>query len=54
MLDDPEDVIGACLQKLGFPFDSTEERQLQAARAEAMPRNSCCALISMPRCAINW
>jgi spermidine/putrescine transport system substrate-binding protein len=36
MLDDPEDVIGACLQKLGFPFDSTDERQLTAARAEAI------------------
>jgi spermidine/putrescine transport system substrate-binding protein len=36
MLDDPEDVIGACLQKLGFPFDSVDERQLQAARAEAV------------------
>jgi spermidine/putrescine transport system substrate-binding protein len=36
MLDDPEDVIGACLQKLGFPFDSVDDRQLQAARAEAI------------------
>jgi spermidine/putrescine transport system substrate-binding protein len=36
MLDDPEDVIGACLQKLGFPFASTEESQLQAAKAEAV------------------
>jgi spermidine/putrescine transport system substrate-binding protein len=36
MLDDPEDVIGACLQKLRFPFDSTDERQLQAARTEAI------------------
>ena len=36
MLDDPEDVIGACLQKLGFPFDSVDEEQLQAARAEAI------------------
>jgi spermidine/putrescine transport system substrate-binding protein len=36
MLDDPEDVIGACLQKLGFPFGSIDEWQLQAARAEAV------------------
>ena len=36
MLDDPEDVIGACLQKLGFPFGSIDQRQLQAAKAEAV------------------
>jgi spermidine/putrescine transport system substrate-binding protein len=36
MLDDPEDVIGACLLKLGFPFDSTDAGQLQAARAQAI------------------
>jgi spermidine/putrescine transport system substrate-binding protein len=36
MLDDPEDVIGACLQKLGLPFGSIDERQLQAAKAEAV------------------
>ena len=36
MLDDPEDVIGACLQKLGYPFGSIDERQLQAAKAEAI------------------
>jgi spermidine/putrescine transport system substrate-binding protein len=36
MLDDPEDVIGACLQKLGFPFGSIDDRQLQAAKAEAV------------------
>ena len=36
MLDDPEDVIGACLQKLGYPFGSTDQRQLQAAKAEAV------------------
>jgi len=36
MLDDPEDVIGACLQKLGDPFGSTDIRQLQAARREAI------------------
>jgi spermidine/putrescine transport system substrate-binding protein len=36
MLDDPEDVIGACLQVLGFPFDSVDERQLRAAKAQAV------------------
>lgn len=36
MLDDPEDVLGACLLKLGFPFSSTDETQLLAARAEAI------------------
>jgi spermidine/putrescine transport system substrate-binding protein len=36
MLDDAEDVIGACLQKLGDPFSSTVEGQLQAARREAV------------------
>jgi spermidine/putrescine transport system substrate-binding protein len=36
MLDDPEDVIGACLQKLGFPFDSADEKQLLAAKAQAV------------------
>jgi spermidine/putrescine transport system substrate-binding protein len=36
MLDDPEDVIGACLQKLRFPFDSIDPAQLQAARGEAI------------------
>jgi spermidine/putrescine transport system substrate-binding protein len=36
MLDDPEDVIGACLQKLGYPFGSIDDRQLAAAKAEAV------------------
>jgi spermidine/putrescine transport system substrate-binding protein len=36
MLDDPEDVIGACLQKLGDSFSSTDDRQLQDARREAI------------------
>lgn len=36
MLDDPEDVIGACLQKIGYPFSSTDERQLLAAKTEAV------------------
>jgi spermidine/putrescine transport system substrate-binding protein len=36
MLDDPEDVIGACLQKLGYPFGSVDERQLQKAKETAV------------------
>jgi spermidine/putrescine transport system substrate-binding protein len=36
MLDDPEDVIGVCLQKLGYPFASVAAPQLQAAKAEAI------------------
>ena len=36
MLDDAEDVIGACLQKLGDPFGSVDDGQLAAARAEAV------------------
>jgi len=36
MLDDVEDVIGACLLKLGFPFDSADPAQLAAARTQAV------------------
>jgi spermidine/putrescine transport system substrate-binding protein len=36
MLDDPEDVLGVCLLKLGMPFSSVDEEQLRAARAEAV------------------
>ena len=36
MLDDPEDVIGTCLQKLGRSFGSVDEHDLQAAKAEAV------------------
>jgi spermidine/putrescine transport system substrate-binding protein len=36
MLDDPEDVIGACLQKLRLPFGSTDEHELAAAENEAI------------------
>jgi spermidine/putrescine transport system substrate-binding protein len=31
MLDDPEDVIGACLKRLGLPFESTDPDQLRRA-----------------------
>ncbi len=36
MLDDSEDVLGACLLKLGLSFDATDARQLDRARSEAM------------------
>ncbi len=36
MLDDEEDVIGACLMKCGFSFDSTDPAQLAQARAQAV------------------
>jgi spermidine/putrescine transport system substrate-binding protein len=36
MLDDPEDAIGACLQKLGLPFGSIDDNQLQAAKTQAI------------------
>jgi spermidine/putrescine transport system substrate-binding protein len=36
MLDDAEDVIGACLQKLGYPFGSVDERQLRTAKEAAI------------------
>jgi spermidine/putrescine-binding protein len=36
MLDDPEDMLGACLKKLGFPFSSTDPSQLNRAKQEAI------------------
>ena len=36
MLDDPEDVLGACLLKLGYSFDSTNGRELEAAKQTAI------------------
>ena len=36
MLDDPEDVIGVCLLKLGYPFSSNDSAQLQQAKAVAI------------------
>lgn len=36
MLDDAEDAIGACLQKLGLPFGSTDRQDLAAARGQAV------------------
>jgi spermidine/putrescine transport system substrate-binding protein len=36
MLDDPSEVFAACLKKLSYSINSVDERELQAARAEAM------------------
>jgi spermidine/putrescine transport system substrate-binding protein len=36
MLDDPEDVLGACLKKLGKPFNATDPAELAAAKQEAL------------------
>ncbi len=36
MLDDPEDVIGACLLKAGYAFGSEDREALNKARAEAI------------------
>lgn len=36
MLDDPEDVLGACLQKIGQPFNTIDPQQLASAKAEAL------------------
>jgi spermidine/putrescine transport system substrate-binding protein len=36
MLDDPEDMLGACLKKLGLPFSSTDPAELRRAQKEAI------------------
>ncbi len=36
MLDDPEDMLGACLKKLGLPFGSTDPGELERAEREAV------------------
>jgi spermidine/putrescine transport system substrate-binding protein len=36
MLDDPEDVLGACLRKLGLPFNSADPGELRRAEREAI------------------
>jgi spermidine/putrescine transport system substrate-binding protein len=36
MLDDPSEVLGACLKKLGYGLNSEDPRELEAARAEAI------------------
>jgi len=36
MLDDPAEVLGACLRKLGFSLNSGDPSQLRAANAEAL------------------
>ena len=36
MLDDPEDMLGACLKKLGHSFSTTDATELRAAEREAI------------------
>ncbi|MBI3683926.1 MAG: spermidine/putrescine ABC transporter substrate-binding protein [Acidobacteria bacterium] len=36
MLDDPPELLGACLKKLGYPLNSGDPAQLDAARREAL------------------
>ncbi|MBL8232243.1 MAG: spermidine/putrescine ABC transporter substrate-binding protein [Bryobacterales bacterium] len=36
MLDDPAEVLGVCLKKLGYPLNSGDAAQLQAAKTEAL------------------
>jgi spermidine/putrescine transport system substrate-binding protein len=36
MLDDPEDMLGACLKKLGYSFSSTNPAELERAKDEAL------------------
>jgi spermidine/putrescine transport system substrate-binding protein len=36
MLDDPEDMLGACLKKLGLSFSATDPDELNRAKQEAM------------------
>ena len=36
MLDDPEDMLGACLKKLGLPFSATSPDQLRLAQQQAI------------------
>jgi spermidine/putrescine transport system substrate-binding protein len=36
MLDDPEDLLGACLKKIGLSFSATDPEQIQRAKQEAI------------------
>ena len=36
MLDDPEDMLGACLKKLGLSFNATDPGELRRAKQEAL------------------
>ncbi|HEY1341755.1 MAG TPA: spermidine/putrescine ABC transporter substrate-binding protein [Bryobacteraceae bacterium] len=40
MLDDPEDMLGACLKKLGLPFSSTDPNELHRAEQEAIAQKA--------------
>ena len=36
MLDDPEDMLGACLKKIGLSFNATDPAELERAKQEAI------------------
>jgi spermidine/putrescine transport system substrate-binding protein len=36
MLDDPEDMLGACLKKIGLSFNATDQAELERAKQEAI------------------
>jgi len=36
MLDDPEDMLGACLKKIGLSFNATDAAELERAKQEAI------------------
>lgn len=36
MLDDPEDMLGACLKKIGLSFNATDKTELERAKQEAI------------------
>src|SRR5258708_28685394 len=40
MLDDPAEVLGACLKKLGSSINSGQPRELEQARREAVAQKS--------------
>ena len=54
MLDDPEDMLGACLKKLGLPFSATAPASWPAPNRRPSRRSRCCAPTSMPKSATNW
>ncbi len=42
MLDDPEEVLGACLLKLRLSYNSTDDGSLRSAEREAIAQKCCC------------
>ena len=46
MLDDPEDMLGACLKKMGLPFGATDPDEFRRAEQEAIRAEAAGARIS--------